>query len=267
MKKTLLIAAAALAAGIISTQAQPIYSQNIVGYVNQVIPGGGVLSLIEVPLSASPTNSGIEVLNALLGGETLYLWSGSGYYVYNYNAGAQAGGFPSDWTDGGGAPLPGRTYDAGTDLYFAPAPQLTPGKAFFIQNPNSTYTNTVAGSVVLSSTNTIVGGGVLSLMGSAAPLGGNIQTNAFYNLPLVGGETIYVWSGTGYYIYNYNAGAQAGGFPSDWTDGGGAPLPGRTYDAGTDLYFAPAPNIPVGGGYFFQNPNSTTNWIQNITLQ
>ena len=35
--KTLLIAAAALAAGILSSSAQT-YSQNIVGYVNQVLP-------------------------------------------------------------------------------------------------------------------------------------------------------------------------------------------------------------------------------------
>ena len=39
MKKTLLIAAATLAAGVISIQAQ-VYSQNIVGYMNQtLVPG------------------------------------------------------------------------------------------------------------------------------------------------------------------------------------------------------------------------------------
>ena len=42
MKKTLLMAAAALAAGIITSQAQPVYSQNIVGYVNQTFVSGYV---------------------------------------------------------------------------------------------------------------------------------------------------------------------------------------------------------------------------------
>jgi len=265
MKKTLLIAAAALAAGIISTQASSVYSQNVVGYVNQVITGGGVLSLMEIPLSVSSTNAGLQVLPSLQGGETLYVWNGSGYYIYNYNAGAQAGGYPSDWIDGGGVAIPGRVYNSDADSYFAAPPQLQPGNAFFIQNPNSTYTNTVAGNVIMSSTNALAGGGVLSLIGSAAPIAGNVQTNTSYNLPLQGGETLYVWTGSGYYIYNYNAGAQAGGYPSDWIDGGGVSIPGRIYNSDADSYFAPsAPVVPVGVGYFYQNPNSTTNWIQNI---
>ncbi len=49
MKKTLLIAAAALAASLIPSQAQ-VYSQNIVGYVNTAIPGGGALTLVANPI-------------------------------------------------------------------------------------------------------------------------------------------------------------------------------------------------------------------------
>ncbi len=41
MKKTLLIAAAALVAGVISSDAQ-VYSANIVGYVNVACPAGRV---------------------------------------------------------------------------------------------------------------------------------------------------------------------------------------------------------------------------------
>ena len=42
MKKTLLIAAAALVAGVISSEAQ-VYSANIVGYVNVVMPAGALV--------------------------------------------------------------------------------------------------------------------------------------------------------------------------------------------------------------------------------
>ncbi len=41
MKKTLLIAAAALVAGVISSEAQ-VYSANIVGYVNVVMPANSI---------------------------------------------------------------------------------------------------------------------------------------------------------------------------------------------------------------------------------
>ncbi len=52
--KTLLIAAAALAAAVTSSQAQStVYSQNIVGYVNQVLPGAGVFTSVVAPLQGT----------------------------------------------------------------------------------------------------------------------------------------------------------------------------------------------------------------------
>src|SRR5580704_5535841 len=72
MRKTLLIAAAALAASIISTEAQ-VYSQNIVGYVNQPAVGGAY-EMVVIPLSASPTNNAEQVFSELQAGDAVLLW-------------------------------------------------------------------------------------------------------------------------------------------------------------------------------------------------
>ena len=145
MKKTLLIAAAALAAGIISTQASSVYSQNIVGYANLVINGGGAYTQVVNPLAT--TTNDVEQLITLSGGETVYIWHNTGYYVYQFNQGAQAGGFPSDWTDGGGVTIPGNLGDGGTGgaYTFVPNPQIAVGQAIFLNNPNAAtyYTNNI----------------------------------------------------------------------------------------------------------------------------
>jgi hypothetical protein len=263
-QKLLITAAAALAAGVISSQAQ-VYSQNIVGYVNQVVAGNNALTLVENPLLGATNNA--EGLLNLQGGETLLLWSGGGYYVYNYQQGAAAGGYPSDWTDGGGAKIAGGTYDSGTGLTFVPAPTVPAGLGFFVQNPNGPETNTYVGQVVLSSTNVLAGNNALSVVGSVLPIAGDLETNSSIALPLQGGENILVWTGGGYYVYNYQQGAAAGGYPSDWTDGGGAKIPGGTYDSGTGLTFVPDPSVAVGQAFFYQNPNSNESWVQNLVVQ
>ena len=268
MKKTLLIAVAALAAGIISTQAQAVYSQNIVGYVNQTIPGNYAFSLIAAPLNGA-TNNAEAILPAMQGGELIYIWNGGGYYTYQYYQGLKAGGYPSDWVDTSGtSSIPGDVYDSGSGFYFAPEPVLQPGQAFFLQNPNSTYTNTYTGTVVVSTTNTptsLAGNYAFSLVSSAVPVAGDLETNTVINLPLQGGELIYIWNGGGYYTYQYYQGLKAGGYPSDWVDTSGtASIPGDVYDSGSGFYFAPSPTISVGQGFFYQNPNTTTNWVQTL---
>jgi len=276
MKKTLLIAAAALAAGVISTQAQ-VYSQNIVGYVNTAIPGNGALSLIVNPMqniTGGVTNNAGSVLSALVGGETLYTWTGSGYNAYVY-AGSGVGtglGYSSDFYDGNpgtGAAIPGTTYDSNNGVYWTPALKLDQGKAFYISNPGSSITNAFVGNAITQNTNTpvaIAGNGALSLTGSTVPIGGNV-TNL--TLPFVGGETILAWTGAGYYAYIY-AGPGVGtglGYASDYYDGNpgtGAAIPGTTYDSNNGVYWAPPLNVGVGSGFFVSNPGSAVNWTQVV---
>ena len=145
--KTLLIAAAALAAAVTSSNAQStVYSQNVVGYVNTVLPGSGVLSLVANPLNGT-TNSVSTILPSLVGGESVLVWNGGGYYVYVYQgAGVGTGlGFQSDWTDGNAFPpspplIPGDQTDSGDGFYWAPTPTLSVGQGFFVQNPGSALT-------------------------------------------------------------------------------------------------------------------------------
>ena len=115
----------------------PVYSQNIVGYVNTVLPGSGVYSMIANPLNGT-TNAAEAVLPALVGGENLLKWNGAGYYIYSY-AGAGVGtglGFQSDWTDGGSAPpappsIPGDQTDTSDGIYWAPRSYFDPWSRCF----------------------------------------------------------------------------------------------------------------------------------------
>ena len=73
MKKTLLIAAAALAAGVVTSQAQ-VYSANVVGYVNAVIPANQ-LTLVANPLDDG-TNTVTSLGASLPNKSSIQVWNG-----------------------------------------------------------------------------------------------------------------------------------------------------------------------------------------------
>jgi hypothetical protein len=227
MKKTLLIAAAALAAGVISSQAQ-VYSQNIVGYVNQKLIVG--LTLVNAPVSPSGagTNSAEVLFPTLTSGDQLYIWkpNGSGFDVAYYNG-------PGDWYDG---------------FTFAPisVPILKSGAGLYYQNNSpAPYTNTFVGTALLTNSQPIIVG--LSLVSSTAPVGGSVESTNF-SLPFVSGDQLYLWKpdGSGFKVAYYNG-------PGDWYDGYTfAPIP--------------VPTLTVGSGFYYQNNNTATNWIQNFVV-
>ena len=171
MRKTLLIASAALAAGIISSQAQGVYSQNIVGYVNQPIPQGFVT--VANPLDAADPVTGavnnaitniIPVFSGNYDGSILYIWNGQGFTSYTID---------SSWGTGIG--------NSGDSAAVAP-PILPPGKAIFIDNgETSAFTNTFVGTVhvdaaatgsqVVGQTTNVIAAGY-QFYGSVLPVGG-----------------------------------------------------------------------------------------------
>src|SRR5215469_5024220 len=122
MRKTLLIAASALAASVISSQAG-VYSQNIVGYVNTPVPTGFVN--MAVPLDAQdPSGSGVNnaitntlaVFSGAYDGSLLYVFNGVNYTIYTLDSGQPTGvGDP-------------------TDSHPVAPPILGPGKAWFLDN-------------------------------------------------------------------------------------------------------------------------------------
>ena len=275
--KTLLVAAAAaLAASITASQAQTVYSQNVVGYVNTVLNPG--FTMVCNPLNGT-TNAAESLLPALQGGENIFVWHGTGYYIYSFTSpGAGTGnGWQSDWVDGGATPpaaptIPGDQTDTADGVYWAPQPILTPGEGFFLQNPNSAETNTFTGTVVTANTNTLNPG--FTMLASAIPVAGDAETNSAITLTsnFQGGENVFVWHGTGYYIYSWTGpGTGTGnGWQSDWVDGGATPpaaptIPGDQTDSGDGVYWAPPLQLTVGQGVFIQNPNASEQWSQTIT--
>jgi len=174
--KTLLIAVAALAATVISSEAQ-VYSANVVGYVNVVVPAGQ-LALIANPLD-NGTNTGNDVLSSLPNKSTVQIWNGSGFGIYTK-----------------------------TSTGFTPSnPSLPVGMGFFVKSA-SDATNTFVGSVVPApsgSTTNSLPGGVLALVGSQLPVGGtfgDVGTNTFnLTATLPNKSTVQIWNGSGYTIY------------------------------------------------------------------
>jgi hypothetical protein len=229
--KTLLIAVAALAAGILASSAQT-YSQNIVGYANVVIAGNGQYTLLANPFDDGNGNQLTNILNSALPKQSQVLtWSGSSFLT------VIKGGTPPNWP-------PGTTT------------QLPPGVGFFVRNGNPAgpavpdITNTFVGTVIpnngSSVTNPIPLG--YSLNGSVTPYAGNIaniglsggDTNLDYGGPLTKQSQILTWDLVGQAYIT----ALKGGTPAIW--GGTA-------------------TIGVGQGFFIFNKNGpATNMVQSL---
>jgi len=205
MKKTLLIAAAALAAGMISAQAQAVYSQNVVGYVNVVFPAG--YTMVNVPLNTDGTNNAETVLKTLQTGDTLLTWNGGGYDISTYlDVGS--------WIDANGNPIA--------------APTLMPGKGFFYQNAQGTpQTNTFVGQVTSSNTIPLLAG--YNMIGLTAPVGASIESTNI-SLPFQTGDTILTWNGGGYDISTYlDVGT--------WIDANGNPISIPNLSVGQGFFY------------------------------
>ncbi len=249
MKKTLLIAAAALAAGVISSQAQ-VYSLNIVGYVNQPLQGGGKFNMICNPLQATSDNAEVACAG-LTAGDTIYLWDKvkGGFYIYNYlGAGS---GLTYNWVDAGNDVIPGAAADTSV-----PPPNIPPGTGFFLLTATAKK-NTWTGTAITTSTNVLQGGNKINMVGSILPVGGVI-TSTNLNCVLLAGDSVYIWDTVkgGYYIYNYlGAGS---GLTYDWVDAGSDVIPGAAADTSV-----PPPVLSVGQGFFYTTATAA-NWTQNL---
>jgi hypothetical protein len=166
--KTLICAAAVLAAGLASSVAQTVYSQNVVGYVNVVFPANS-FSLIANPLDAS--NSGGNTISNLFKasnplGDTVFIWNGS-FFAPN----------PLDEFDG---------------TWANPNQVLAPGTGFFLQNGATAVTNTFVGDVPQGTlTVPLIPG--YNLVASKVPQSGFVQDLGLSATP---GDTIYLWNGS-----------------------------------------------------------------------
>ncbi len=169
--KTLLIAAAALVAATVSSEAQ-VYSANVVGYVNQVCPANALV------LSANPLDDGTNTLNSLLAAmpakSTAQIWNGSSFTLIT-------------------KPSAGATW---------PAQTVPPGTGFFVKSP-SLFTNTYVGSVaclVGSNVTNTLNANILYLVGSTVAYSANFNdTNNTLNLSVLPAKsTAQIWNGSGF---------------------------------------------------------------------
>ena len=175
--KTLLLAAVALTAGLVTSSADPVYSQNVVGYVNQVIPPG--FSMIANQLDTGTNTLANLFPSALPTGTTVYKFTGTGYSEESVY-------IPGGWTD--------------------PTLTLNLGEGAFIYNSGtSPITNAFIGTVWQGTNNVTVPAG-FSMQSYLVPIVGGLSTNFSY--PAANGDQIYVWntSGNTFVEYAYAAG-------------------------------------------------------------
>jgi hypothetical protein len=166
MKKTLLIAAAALVAGVISSEAQ-VYSANIVGYVNQSYPTNAVFLFVENPL-LNTTNDLYTLFPTLPTNTKIWEFVSGVWVPYTKRASGTISGYDGH--------------------------EIKPGEGFFYQSPvGSTVvaSNTFVGNVIQGTNITpyLVGG--FTSAGNYAPVAGGVQT--VLGVPAVSGDKIWTF--------------------------------------------------------------------------
>ena len=264
---------AALAASALAVQAAtPVYSLNIVGYVNQTIGGGN--SLIANPLDLDGTNSASSVLNlaplndtaaapaGTLNAVVVNTWNGasfvSQYYESDFTVNNLGAGFAGWATDNSGS-------------LAVPTPILAPGHGFFINNPGSPVTNTWVGNVKPGpgSTNNAPIGGGNSLIASMLPISGPLANTGLMAFPLaplndtaaapagtLNAVVVNTWNGasfvSAYYESDFTVNNLGAGFAGWATDNSGS-------------LALPAPNVNVANGFFINNPGSPVSWSQGLS--
>lgn len=147
--KSLCLAATVLAGGILAASAQ-VYSLNVVGYVNVVLPPG--LTLTGNPLNAGTNNTANGLMSSALANKSqIITFNGTSYTPYTKSVGA------------------------------FPALNLPTGTGFFVDNKGTAITNTFVGEVgpsgtYANGTNTQSIPLGFSLVTSPLPVGGNITS-------------------------------------------------------------------------------------------
>jgi hypothetical protein len=239
MRTKLLLGAAALAVSAAASMAQSnVYSLNIVGYANVPNPSGYTFQTAPFRVTTAVSNGANEILPANTGqydGDTLLIWSGHSWANYGLDSTS-----PTGFSDASANPIP--------------APILSPGLGYLYQNNSGISNNLTYVGEVRTGTN------VVSLpyppefraVGSPAPLAGGIISSLQFsnNAGALDGDSIQIMVRTptglvkGFAINGFDSTS-----PTGFSDASANPIP--------------EPQIPVGGGFFFDNANAvSTSWTQ-----
>jgi hypothetical protein len=235
MKRTLVIILVTFAAGIVSVLAQSPFSQNIVGYVNRTLPGNSACVPISAPF-LSGTNTVETLMPTIKKGDKISFWDGNSFTTLIY-AGANFDGQGHAWADGQGK---GQA-----------SPPINPSRAFVYQNNGNAVTNTFVGSIPTTNSVTIPGGHAYTLLVSAIPISGPLDS-AGLSLPFQTGDKAFIWIGDRYFAFTYE----------------GANFDGQGHAFSDDNGQATAsPFVQIGQAFFYQNNQaSAETWIQSLKL-
>jgi len=258
--KSLLIAAATLAVGVITSQAA-VYSQNVVGYYNVTVPAKGFY-MIGSQLNLDNTNSINTLFSGLISdgngvnNSVIWLWNpvSHQYSSFQYFTGADAdNNFLTSGSVNG-------FYDTSGNLQPATLPV---GQGAFIENHGNTspLTFTVAGNVA-QGTNTITFNQGYTMVCAPVPISTNICST---NINFVGtsdgnavnNDVIWLWNPTSkqYSSFQYFTGADA---DNNFLTSGSVT---GFYDTSGNLQnIAPL----VGSGFFIQHIVATPETWTNI---
>jgi hypothetical protein len=239
MRKTLLIAAAAFATSVISSQAQ-VYSQNIVGYVNINLTNGVLANIAPaLDLDGTGTNNTIATVFPTPSiGDTVYAFNGTGYNTLNYKVNGT--GHPVVYT---------------TNWFIGAAVEanypLNPGDSvFYLPAANQTVTQV---GTALTGTNVnanFPAAGNLGLLSSVIPISGGLTSVLGYT-PAIG-DTVYIYNGAGYTTYNYKV------------NGTGHPV---VYNTNWFIGAAQSePVVSVGQGFWIL-PATANSWTEVLNVQ
>lgn len=245
--KTLLVASAvALTAAINSSQAQTVYSANIVGYVNQVLPGNGAYTLITSPLAGS-TNAIDVLMPSLQSGDSILTWNSANlsYTTWDYigNGANTVGGTGyGNWTTNGSTYCGSPTVSAG-------------GSFFYSTGSGNQETNTFTGNVLLTNSIALPGNGAYVLVASTVPIADYVDDPTNMALPLESGDSVLTWDAStlSYTTWDYigNGYNTVGGTGyGNWTTNG--------------VTYSYPPYVTVGEGFFYSTGSGNAEtWNQN----
>jgi hypothetical protein len=156
--------------GIATVMADPVYSVNVVGFINATVPPNGGFALVANQLNGT-NNLLATIIPTFVDGGVLLTWDAvhQTFVQFFYVAG-------DGWYNGLGLP---------------DNPDVSPGKGFFLQNPTATATTvTFVGEVPQGTSLSTPIAQNFSLVGSIPPLAGTATSLA---LPTFDGNTMLKW--------------------------------------------------------------------------
>lgn len=197
--KTLIAAAAFVAAGIASSMAQSnVYSLNVVGYVNKSFQSGFFVFV------SNPLNNNTNSLKDIIPNPP------DNTQVWRWLVGAQ---------DLDVANI--ATYSSALQQW-VPNPQINPGEGFFVVGGGD-FTNTFVGEVSQGAlTIPLVGNGNFEAIGSKAPVGGSL-TNVLAQYPATDNDQVWTWN-TGLQDLNVGSISTYSAALSQWTPDSNIPV-------------------------------------------